>query len=90
MNELIDTETNRITINTFLRILVLVSITVLTNSAFANIGETPSPRAGNLTGDSYLKKLTVIREDLTINLSEIHKGKPVKVWLDTLSIAHNY
>lgn len=53
---------------------------MLTNSVFANIGDTPSPRAGNLTGDSYLKQLTVIREDLTINLSEIHKGKPVKVW----------
>jgi len=69
---------NRITIETLLKILAL--ITVLTNSVFANIGDTPSPRAGNLTGDSYLKQLTVIREDLTINLSEIHKGKPVKVW----------
>lgn len=53
---------------------------MIDNAVFANIGDTPSPRHGNLTGDSYLKNLTILREDLTINLSSIHKGEPVKVW----------
>lgn len=53
---------------------------MIDNTVFANIGDTPSPRHGNLTGDSYLKNLTILREDLTINLSSIHKGEPVKVW----------
>lgn len=62
------------------KIFALIVITLLTSTVFANIGDTPSPRSGNVTGDSYLRNLTIIREDLTINLSEIHKGGPVKVW----------
>ncbi|MBX2956292.1 MAG: hypothetical protein KF846_09055 [Cyclobacteriaceae bacterium] len=58
---------------------MIVSLTTLTKTALANIGDTPSPRHGNVTGDSYLKNLTVLREELVINLSEIHKGKPVLV-----------
>ena len=58
---------------------MLSCITALAHTVFANIGEPPSPRHGNVTGDSYLKNVTILREDLTINLSEIHKGRPVKV-----------
>lgn len=58
---------------------MIVSLTTLTKTVLANIGDTPSPRHGNVTGDSYLKNLTVLREELVINLSDIHKGKPVLV-----------
>lgn len=71
---------NNITIKTFVQLLIIASITVFYSASSANIADTPSPRHGNLTGDSYLKNLTILREDLTINLSKIHEGQPVKVW----------
>ena len=70
---------NSIIIKAYTKIVIHAIITLFANTAVANIGDTPLPRTGNITGDSYLKHLTILREELVINLSEINEGKPVRV-----------
>jgi hypothetical protein len=61
--------------------IVLFLLTVLfSKTVLANIGEPPSPIPGNITGDSYFKHMSVLHEELTIDMSGIYEGKPVKVW----------
>ena len=60
--------------------IILFFTSLFAGPVFANIGPPPSPSAGNLTGDSYFSHLKVLREELSINMSEIDKGKPVEVY----------
>jgi hypothetical protein len=62
-----------------IRSILLLLTALVTTTAFANMSDPPSPRAGNITGDSYLRHLTMLREELVINMSDVNEGKPVRV-----------
>lgn len=58
---------------------MLVWTLLIVHSAFANIGPPPAPRHGNITGDTHFQNISVVHEDLVINLAGIDKGQPVKI-----------
>lgn len=52
---------------------------LLISAAQANMSAPPEPRKGNITGDSYLKNLKVLNENLLIDMGGVAKGLPIKV-----------
>lgn len=46
---------------------------LIPNIAWANISAPPEPSRGNITGQGFFKQISVLSEDLTINLSEVTK-----------------
>lgn len=49
----------------------IILFALLRTNLVANISAPPKPRAGDITGTSQMKEITVLHEDLTINLSEV-------------------
>ncbi len=59
--------------------LLLLAIGCNLRDTRANLGAPPVPKAGNIAGDSYFTQMSVLQEELTINMADINTGKPVKV-----------
>lgn len=48
-------------------------------AAFGNISAPPQPKEGNISGQNSFSDISVINEDLTINLSEVVDGRTAKI-----------